>query len=336
MTFTTGGPPSPGITWQALIFKSFGLSVDPELVMRENPQAAFNLAVTPSLEMRPPSKFRIRLAPMIAMGGGSDTNAAVDLAVSPRLGFGNVPATAMRLRVTPAISMNGRDKERGTFALVASPSLGMVGVRQITFDAVGAGVVSNTSPVSFTDTIPTDAAVTLIWVASDASVTSPTMAATLGGSAATLVQSVNVSNSGTHHLFLNCYSVLNPPTGSQAISFTTTGPQNCVVNTVHYRNVSAIGTPITTTSAQAGQPSLAASSTNRNYMYVNAFSYVGTTAGQTFTAYNQNQRYLKALATGNHPIVIGDAPGNGGSLTFSATRSNTTNNWGGIIVPLIP
>lgn len=207
--------------------------------------------------------------------------------------------------------------------------------RAITYDATGAGAASGTSPVSFTDTIPTDANCTLIWVSCGSSIASPTMAATLGGSAVTLVQSLNADNTGTQHLFLNCYAVLRPPSGSQAIAFTTTGSQNLVVNTVHYRNVSAIGTPVTL-GVQAGQPSISVSSAP-NYMYANGFTYIGTATGNTFTGYNQNQRYIKALlSTVNHPIVIGDAPGTGGSLTFSATRSNTTNNWGGVIVPLIP
>lgn len=119
MTFTTGGPPPAGITWQALIFKSFGLSVDAEIVMDQIPNAKFSVAVTPSLGMRPPSKFRIQLSPMIAMSGGSDMPAAFGVSASPLLSFGKIQSTALRLSITPVFSMAAKTSRRSTQINVA-------------------------------------------------------------------------------------------------------------------------------------------------------------------------------------------------------------------------
>lgn len=119
MTFTTGGPPPAGITWQALIFKSFGMSVDPEIVMRNEPDAYFNLAVTPTIGMRPPSRFKLNLSLMIAMAGGTRVPATFGLSVAPQISMRQIPSAKATLAVTPVFSMSGRAPRRSTQINVA-------------------------------------------------------------------------------------------------------------------------------------------------------------------------------------------------------------------------
>lgn len=337
MTFTTGGPPAPGITWQALIFKSFTMSVDPELVMRENPQAAFNLAVTPSLEMRPPSKFRIRLAPMIAMGGGSDTNAALDLAVSPRLGFGNVPSTAMRLRVTPVISMNGHDKERGAFALVATPSLGMAAVRSVIFDAVGAGSNGTGNTRSWSETIGSSASAALVLgsvLVQGGSLTAIT--AKVGTTSMTQLTGSPFTflNSGGNIFYLFAFGLTSPPTGAQTIQVQFTGGTSwfAAANSLSYNDVSSFGTPVTNSASGTAASISASSSVGQRVAAVMSTS--GSTTG-SFSSFSQTSRWNQAgVASTNRPTIIGDAPG-ASTVNFTSTAP-ITGTWGALTVPLVP
>lgn len=207
------------------------------------------------------------------------------------------------------------------------------------FQAVGPASASGTSPVTFTDTAPTGTTCTLIWVSNASSSATPTISASFGSTSATLVGTIQVA-APSSHVFITCYQVLwvplgGSPSGSKTVTFTGSGSAANVVNTAHYKGVSSVGTPVLI-GAQTGQCSMAASSTNANYLYANAFTYAINATGNTFSAYGQSQRYLIAgTASTNHALVFGDAPGNGGTLTCTATRSNTTNTWGGMIVPLI-
>lgn len=232
----------------------------------------------------------------------------------------------------PATSLVGAQTQAGTVSsMLPKPIAAVAGAKTVNFAAVGAGTAGSGTSISFTDTIPAGVGGTLVWVSHSSTVANPTVSAQIGSTSATLVSTIQAGTQSGNPSYLSCFAVLNPPTGSQTVSFSTSSG-NCImaIDTVHYAGVTSIGTPITM-ALQSGQPSMSVSSTNANYMYANAFSYTRSATGQTFSAYNQTQRWLNAA---EEPIVAGDAPGNGGTLTFSATRSNTTNNWGGIIVPL--
>lgn len=201
----------------------------------------------------------------------------------------------------------------------------------VAYLAAGAGVAAFASSASFTDTIPSGTNCSLIWAEIG---NTSSFSASIGGVNATLVGNVQVDNTFGPTIF--CFSLRNPPTGSQTVSVTQGGGNVLVIETVHYANVSSIGTPVTI-GLQTGQPSMSVSSTNPNGMYANGFTYNGAATGNTFSAYNQTQRYVLAEVSGtNTPIIVGDAVGSGGTLIFSATRSDTTHQWGGLIVPLTP
>jgi hypothetical protein len=206
------------------------------------------------------------------------------------------------------------------------------------FDTVGSAGVGGTSPITFSDTAPADANYSLIWVEFTSSSASPTSSLTYGSTSAASVQQLNIVPA--NNMFLSCFKIpwsSGPPTGSQTVTFTCSTVANCAMDVVHYKNVAGVGTPITLAN-QTGQPSISATSTVPGYLYAQAFGYRAAATGNTYTLYNQVQHKLIAASTtapNSPPLVIGDAPGNGGTLTFSATRSSTTNPWGGMIVPLI-
>ena len=211
----------------------------------------------------------------------------------------------------------------------------------VTFDnpawlATGPGTAGNAGTLSFTDIIPVGTSYTLVWSQMLCAAASPTVSVTIGGVSATLVDSLQIALTGGNNLFLFCFGLANPPTGSQTVSYTTSSNLACGWDTVHYSKVASVG-PAIHLGYQSGQTSITLPVTDSRFMYAQAFTYGATGAGQAFTAYSQTQRYVVgAVANVNGPLVIGDAAGTDSSLTFSATRPDTTNPWGGMIVPLNP
>ena len=213
--------------------------------------------------------------------------------------------------------------------------LGLETVSPPTWVGTGPGKAQGTSPLTFTDSIPVGTTYTLLFgQLLCASATLPTITTTIGGQSATLVDSVYASPTGGNYLYGFCFALANPPTGSQTVTFTSTenGWANSAVNTVHYSGVGSLG-PVSKIGQQAGQPSFSVG-TDAKYGYAQAFLYAAAAAGNGFSSYNQNQRWT--ASRWGRPLLIGDATGNGGTLTFSATRDNTTNGWGAIVVPLAP
>lgn len=202
-----------------------------------------------------------------------------------------------------------------------------------TWLASGAGAASTTSPDSFTDTIPAGANCTLVFAADGVTAAGPTISATVGGVSTTQVTAPLAATRNTVDIYLACFALFYPPTGSQTISFSTQNPAAVEVTTLHYKNVTSIGTPVTSLQ-QAGSPSMSATSTVPQYLYVNAFVYGGS-SGNTYSGYSQTQRFLAAQGASNYATILGEAPGNGGTLTFSASRSSTTFTWGGVIIPIL-
>jgi hypothetical protein len=207
---------------------------------------------------------------------------------------------------------------------------------------VGAGKGGNVSPITFTDTAPAGTKCTLIWANNASTALNPTVSAKYGSVTAALVQTT-LADTVTNSLYLTCFAILwtpsNPlPTGAQTVTFTSTAIAACGVNVVHYASVSTVGTAIVLSNQAAAACSIPAPSSNAQYLYGNGFTYTGAAAGNTFTNYLPGPaRWNPPLVIGsNNAIVVGDAPGNGGTLTFSANRSNTVNAWGGMIVPLVP
>jgi hypothetical protein len=207
-----------------------------------------------------------------------------------------------------------------------------------TWLATGAGV-HGAIPFGFTDTVPAAANCSLIWACfkSSAAVATTDVSATLGSASADLECLVEVSASGGVYGYIAAFSVMVPPKNSQAVEFTCATAVSGVMTIEHFENVSAIGTPITAAN-QAGGLSMGVVTDVPQHLYVNAMSQYIPTVGATFTAYTQTERFLFAqTATTNMPFVIGDAAGTGSTVTFTASRLDSTGQvgWGGIILPLL-
>ncbi|HEY1411005.1 MAG TPA: hypothetical protein VGF36_02630, partial [Rhodopila sp.] len=155
-----------------------------------------------------------------------------------------------------------------------------------------------------------------------------------------LTQNLAAGNSIGYFANLYCFTMLNPPTGTQSFVATRANCYALSCATAYYSGVTSLGTPITNNSVGTATVSLAATSTSTTTLYANAFTFLPTAAGDAFTAYNQTQRSPTTLATspdgGYDPLVFGDAIGNGATLTFSVHQSGTNGTAGGIILPLVP
>lgn len=203
--------------------------------------------------------------------------------------------------------------------------------------ATGNSSTTTSAPATYSDTVPSGSNVCgLIWVTGlSTSTTLPTASASIGAASATQVAGIKVGAT-TYSQYLYCFSVLGPPSGTQTVSFTMANVQFFpAICTVYYSGVTSVGTATTLGSQTSASPSMSVSSSSGN-LYGNAFAYIGSAAGNTFSGYNQTQRRVLAeTSSPNEPLMAGDAAGNGGTLTFSTNRSSTTNTWGGIVVPLL-
>ncbi|WP_083063043.1 hypothetical protein [Mycobacterium arosiense] len=323
MTITTGGPPGTGFNGVGLIFTQFGVELEPTVVMRQVPDASLNLKVEPSISMMPPQNVTVRVAPTISMAAGARQPAAFSVGVSPRIGMSNfeTPDTAFVLNaVNPSMSMQGGSKEPAAFALHPTVSLGMSGTRSVTFDAAGVGDSGVKSSYSWSQTITGNSVLVVVNV--NAALTAT---AKVGSTAMTQLYALN-SYTGSRGIIV--FGLLTPPTGSQNISVSLSGSDAGGASSASYFNVSSFGTPLTATGTGATASHTVSGSPGTRLFQV----FSGDT--HTFSSYSQSQRYNQTYISGQHiPMVFGDAPG--GSVTFYATTT-ASDNWGSIVVPLIP
>lgn len=325
MTMTTGGPPPPGITWQALIFDSFTLAADTEIRMKNVPDAQFNVSLQPSMQMRPPSKFRLRLAPMIDMAGGNNEAAQFGVSVIPRIRW--IPSAAFKASVTPMIAMGGKPKSAGLFGVNISPHLGMVGKNTVNFDAKGAGASGTGTAITISQAhnIAGNAVVMPVCMQSSLSTTNAT--AKVGTTAMTkLGSSPQVTNAG-YYFQVVWFGLLNPPTGAQTVSVTMdSGSNYCEAISLSYNSVASFG-PLTTGSGTSSAPALSVSSA-KGQMVAEAYSTWNTNP----SGYTQTSRYAVNVNNPARPFQAGDAPG-APTVNFSAVSCD---QWTAAAVPLIP
>lgn len=202
-----------------------------------------------------------------------------------------------------------------------------------TFVGLGAGRVHLPGNYSWTETVPSNATLAVLWVAG---VGNAAVSATLGGTAMTTVTGSPFkyysNNYGVQVLYL-----LNPTTGAnKTLSLTNTiGNVNTAVT--YYGGVGSIWNPTSvSTGAAAQQPQISVSNTASDHLYVNGMAFRSAASWDAITGYDQNRRIDHPNYSYDTPLLVGDAVGNGGTLTFNGTRNNTTYEWGGVVVDLSP
>ena len=207
-----------------------------------------------------------------------------------------------------------------------------------TTGSTGLGGTTSSTPLTWVDTVPADTTYAVVWITHFPSSSSPGTAVTIGGASATPAPGSPFVylNSGGVYYTLECFVLQNPPIGaSKTVSVSkTSGGSGFNATAVYYQSVDTVGTLIPTNGDPTTHPTITISHSSNAIIYSNAFTYHATGSSQSFTGYSQSQRYLDVSGYFIEPLIVGDAYGNGGDLTFSATRGNTSYKWGGAVLPL--
>lgn len=197
---------------------------------------------------------------------------------------------------------------------------------------------------SWIETVPADANLALLWVSEMPSDQANNCTVTLGGTSMVEVTGSPWTfeiGSGTYQR-TRCFALQNPTTGgNQTVSITDNVSNYFHAHTVYYGGVTAIG-PAGAYARGAGSttPTLAIPDTVSNHLYAMCFGYRGQDANSTFTAFSagSTMRAVHNNDSGGYsvPMGVGDAYGNDGTLTVTATRYNSTYGWNAIAIDLRP
>lgn len=197
----------------------------------------------------------------------------------------------------------------------------------VTYDATGAGAAASASSWSYNHALGVTANAVVCLMSAYTATASPTVTAKVGTTSMTLLGSVpNYYYDGTgHYCSVYLFGLLNPPTGTQTITATSSAASDTALNSVSYARVAGFGTAVTNQGASAAA----------NVSVSGGPGAVGGFGGYTtnFTGYNQTSRFNVAHAANvNLSMVMGDSM-TPGTVNFTATGGTA---FGGIAVPLIP
>lgn len=202
----------------------------------------------------------------------------------------------------------------------------------VILDSVGAGNFMNpSSSMSWTHNIGPSANLVVVginWV----STSWAGQSVTIGARTFTYVGGSNYLASGGIFGEVDFYYLLNPPTGTQTITYSgTAGSAYSVGSSVSYYGVSTsapVGTLLSSSNA-----SITVSGTTNRQRIINLVGGTQTANGQDFSNYSQNQLYVQPNTTAE-PFIIGDARG-GAPVIFSAT-STAADGYGMVALPINP
>lgn len=199
------------------------------------------------------------------------------------------------------------------------------------FDAVGAGAAAGATTWTFNITIGSAAKACVVGFGFDGATSTPTATAKVGSTSMTQLDSIlsfwSASGSDIGSMFV--FGLLNPPTGTQTVTVTTSASSHTSVNAISYDNVSSFGTTSKTTGTGSTASHSVLSAPGRRIVQMFSIGF-----SLDLSAYNQTSRYSVAHTANSQSLIIGDAP-SVGLTTFSASISSST-TWGSIAVPLIP
>lgn len=328
---TTGGSPAAGYNGVGLIFTQFGLEVEPDIRVQQNPETSINLSVEPSLSFLPPQPISLRVAPMIAMKAGTEETTAFNLGVTPSIGMSNFesPDTAFTLSaVTPSMSMTGGSRQPAALVLNPVASIGMsaVGHSVVSYDAASVG--TNTGVVTSISWSHTATAGTLVLAAiSESTAGDAPSNVKYGTTSMSLVGTAPMNNTGYGAVYV--YKLASAPGGAQSISASFSSATYASGCSVSYRNVGSLGMAATVYGSSTS-PSQSVSQSPGGII----FQAFGSYSANATASSGGTSRYLSGLgASGFAGLAAQDSAAS--NPTFNATLSTST-PWSGIAIPLIP
>lgn len=207
----------------------------------------------------------------------------------------------------------------------------------VAYLATGAGISHQAAPSgSWTDFIPVTTNCAVVWMSAMPG-SNDVATVTIGGVNAPAVSGnpfVYDATSGYNEL--QCFVLMNPPTGSKTVTVTFAGANYFHATSVYYSGVGSVGSPTFVTGAAGTQPSMTVTSTLGKF-YAQAFAYRPTDGNSTFTDYSgakQRALFGNPGVGYSQPLTVGDVAGTGADTTISATRNSTSYPWGGVLLPL--
>jgi hypothetical protein len=322
-----GVTPVVGGTFDLHTTISFGLTG------AERYAQTFGLSLTPGLGMDGAERYTRTLAlpftPAVAMAGAERYARAFNVPATPAIAMtgGSLSTGAFGLPFTPSLGMTAAERYAQTVGLAVTPTFGMTGTvfTGVSYDATSAGGQFTAATFSTAHTIAGKA---LIVVVTTYGNQVPTITATVGATPMVLLYSNYYYASGGNYASIYFFGVLNPPTGAQTISYTSSAGAACTYNvgSTSYNNAASIGAAQVASSG--GGSSLPAQTASSAINQIVAQTFGGF--GATFTGYNQTRRFNSIPTAGYAPFVLGDAPG-AASVSFSGT---TADIWVGLAVAL--
>lgn len=319
---TTSLPPPAGVYWQAILHVRLSCSVHPQITSATIPKRELKMAVTPQIGIRPPSQLKLYVSPSIGMRAGTTEAAKLNLAVTPRIApLSDTAKAVLNTAVTPAIGMSGAGRQNAELNMAVTPAIWHWAAPAPFVSVAGASNAAWQHDVGGN--------LMLIWVSS---YTGEVGDITVGDKSAVKVGTW-LAEPG--HEYLSCFKLADPPPGEQTI--TPTGGSYWAGSSVCYDGVISVGDPVVT--VEQGSPddtsmSIDVSASQSDTRYVMGASYgVGGNTG--FSNFNHQLRWNEQETDRvDVPLLIGDADGVDGELTFTADMGGVSRGWCAAVIPL--
>jgi len=196
----------------------------------------------------------------------------------------------------------------------------------VTYDATGGGQGATATTFSWNHTITGNCVLAAINLEVYGS-TPPTTTAKVGSIPMTQLGFITNYAVGTYCYSAALFGLLNPPTGVQTVSITSSISTYSAANSVSFNDVRSFGS-VVTSSGNGGIASVSAAVAPGARIF-NAMFNAGWPTVNTFTGYNQTSRYNTTY--NYNGLLLGDAPGGPQGFSAGLTMSGY---WAAMAVPL--
>ena len=233
-------------------------------------------------------------------------------------------------------SPNASEARMAMVDAVLPITVGRLGADTVEFDSVGVGSTGSANgglTLTWSHTINPLANYVVMGV-SILTNGAPTLTAKCGGVTMTLLSSVPTyyPSPGPYSVYL--YGLANPPTGVVSMTFQAAGAWDYLAaNSASYFNVGTVTEVAVQSITSTSTPSMTIPATTVGQRIVNVWASNSKPASLSFS--NATQRsWQPEVDNVNAFLWMGDTPGTGSAITFSAT--SLTGGWGGIALALQP